>query len=227
MNIKLPSLCRRLSVVSGFVRNGAVIADIGTDHALLPIYLVKAGIARNAIAADIAEGPLASAASNIASYGLSDKITTVLSDGLEKIQPYAPTDITICGMGGETVIDILSKAPWVKDPSLRLICQAQSFIPTLRKYLTDEGFYIVDEKICRDRGKFYVCIVSEYGRRETDYSEAELYLGRRNIEKREDILSDYTAYVINILKKKADGMRVAGMDTGDADRLIDELKSYI
>jgi len=54
-----------------------------------------------------------------------------------------------------------------------------------------------------------------------------MYLGRRNIEKRENILSDYTAYIINILKKKADGMRVAGMDTGDTDRLIDELKSYI
>ena len=82
-------LTPRLQLLADWVPQGARFADIGTDHALLPIYLVKAGIARNAIAADIAEGPLTSAASNIASYGLSDKITTVLSDGLEKIHSGA------------------------------------------------------------------------------------------------------------------------------------------
>lgn len=227
MNIKSPCLCNRLSVVSEFVRQGAVVADIGTDHALLPIYLLRTGKAKKAIAADIAEGPLAAAAKNISAYGLSDKITTVLSDGLDKIAPFSPTDITICGMGGETVIDIISKAPWVKDPDIRLICQAQSFLPVLREYLLKEGFYIADEAICRDRGKFYVCIVAEYGQSEDDYSETELQIGRRNIEKSEPILKDYASHLINILKKKSDGLKTAGIDASDTDKLTEALKKYL
>lgn len=227
MNIKLPSISTRLALASSFVRQGALLADVGTDHAHLPIYLVKSGKIAAAVAADIAKGPLLRAEQNVRLHGLSGAITTVLSDGLKNVMGYHPTDITICGMGGETVMQIISDCPAVKDPAIRLICQPQSVIPEFREFILREGFNIIDEGICYDRGKFYVCICAEFDGVSRKYSPVELILGQKNIEKADKILSDYAKHVYNALKKKRDGLKSADLPYGDVEALMSDVYNYI
>ena len=218
MNIKLLSIGERLSLAASFVRDGAVLADIGTDHAHLPIYLVKSQKISYAIAADIAKGPLLRAEQNVRLHGLSSVIKTELSDGLKNVMQYTPTDITVCGMGGETVMQIITDCPAVKDPSIRLILQPQS---------VNEGFNIIDEDICCDRGKFYVCICAEFDGFSRKYSPVELILGQKNIEKSDKILSDYAKHIYNALKKKRDGLKSADLPYGEVDALMSDVYNYI
>lgn len=219
-------ISKRLLAASEFVREGSVLADIGTDHAFLPIYLVTSGRARAAIASDISSGSLSKARANIEKAGCSDRITTVLSDGLEKVMDFRPSDIVVFGMGGETIIRILSACPGILNSSLRLILGPQSFVPDLRSYLHENGFGIIGESICRERGRFYNCIAAEFGIEEPSYSGAELILGRKNIESRSSLLREYTAHEINVLSVKAQGLSSSGRDSSDIIAQIDSLKKY-
>ena len=96
----------RLAAVASLVRKESFVADIGTDHAYLPIWLAENAHIRGAVAADIAQGPLDRALKNIKSSNLSDKISTALTPGLLGVDKYSPDDICICGMGAETIIEI-------------------------------------------------------------------------------------------------------------------------
>ena len=227
MNIKLPSISERLELAASFVRSNSKLADIGTDHAHLPIYLIKRGRISSAIAADIAEGPLARAEQNVRLHGLSGNIKTVLSDGLKNVMEHNPNDITICGMGGETIMQIISDCPAVKDPSIRLICQPQSVIPEFREFILREGFNIIDEGLCHDRGKFYVCICAEFDGICREYSPVQLVLGQKNIEKSDKILSEYAKHVYNVLKKKRDGLKSANLPYSEIDALMSDVYNYI
>lgn len=227
MNIKSPAISKRLKLAASFVRPGAVLADIGTDHAHLPIHLKMSNRITSAVAGDIAKGPLLRAKQNVLMHGLSEDIKTVLSDGLKNVMEYRPTDITICGMGGETIMQIISDCTAVKDPAIRLICQPQSVIPEFREFILREGFCIIDEGICYDRGKFYVCICAEFDGISRKYSPIELILGQKNIEKSEKILSDYAKHVYNVLKKKRDGLKTAGLPHGETEALMSAVYNYI
>ena len=227
INVKSPSIGKRLLLAASFVRSGACLADIGTDHAHLPIYLVKHQKIASAVAADIAKGPLLRAEQNLRMHGLSGVIKTELSDGLKNVMQYNPTDITICGMGGETIMQIISDCPDVKDPSIRLILQPQSVIPEFREFILNEGFNIIDEGICLDKGKFYVCICAEFDGISRKYSPAELILGRKNIEKSDKILSDYAKHVYNALKKKRDGLKSADLPYSGVEDLMSDIYNYI
>ena len=114
-------LDERLKTVAALVRPGSRVADIGTDHGYLPVYLVKEGICPRAIAADLRSGPLESARRHVTAAGLSDRIDLRLGDGLTPIEPQEVDDMIIAGMGGETIAGILAAADWVRQPRLRLI----------------------------------------------------------------------------------------------------------
>ena len=108
--VRLPlrsEMTPRLLCAASMVRKGAVVADVGTDHAYLPVYLVLAGIAERAVASDINAGPLSRAEANIRKFSLSSQINTRLTPGLTGIEEFAPTDILISGMGGELIDSIL------------------------------------------------------------------------------------------------------------------------
>ena len=148
----LPPLSSRLKACSNLVLPGARIADIGCDHGYLSIYLLLRNIAVSAIAADINQMPLDSAFHNAHKYGVADKISFYLSDGVANIP--RDFDTLICaGMGADTMISILSAAPWLKNKQYRLILQCQSRRPMLRKYLYENGFSILSETLAAD-GKF-------------------------------------------------------------------------
>ena len=139
-------LSKRLSAAASFVSDGAIVADIGTDHAYIPINLILSGKASYVIASDVNEGPIAIAKENIEKYGVADKITVRVANGLDGIEQYKPDNILICGMGGELIVNILKASEYIKNSSVKLILQPMTSIKELREYLSD-GFLITNEEI--------------------------------------------------------------------------------
>ena len=203
------------------VRRGRKVADIGTDHAYLPAYLVENGICPSAIAADIGEGPLENARKVVsASHLLSEKIELRLSDGLEKISSEEADDVVIAGMGGILIGEILTKAPWVKSEEKRLILQPMSHAEDVRKYLCENGFEIIKEKASTDGKHNYVVIVAEFRNKENDKDEAFYYKGLIQHDKSPDAQKYHQARM-NSLTKKRDALKKAGHDTDELDKIIE------
>ncbi len=172
----------RLSAAAELVRQGACFADIGTDHAYLPLYLLASGRISHAYAADVAEGPLARARQNVAQSPYADRVTLLLADGLSGMEGLGLSDIAVCGMGGELIAAILAAAPFVKDPALRLILQPQSRAASLRRYLAAEGFEIFTERVGLAAGKVFVCLGASYTGTPYPLTEGQAHLGRPRLQ---------------------------------------------
>lgn len=188
---------RLLSAIPYLTRRGCV-ADIGTDHAYLPIYLVGEGISSRAIACDINEGPIRSARKNIEAAGLSDHIDTLRTDGLCGVESFCPDDVMIFGMGGELIARILEDAPWVKDERIGLILQPMTRAATLRAWLLENGFEILGETITFE-DKYYQTIHARYCGRRGKYSAVQLQVGRLNIEARAPLFEGFVRHEIKVL----------------------------
>ena len=211
---------------ASFVRENTVAADIGTDHAFLPVYLILNGTIKFAVASDINKGPLERAVANAEKYGVSDKIHFALSDGLDGIEPekYGVGDIVICGMGGELIEKIISRSEYTKKSGVRLILQPMTFAPELREYLVSSGFNIIDEKLCKSSGKIYTVILAEYDGVKRAYTTAELMLGRKNIENGGELLREYAKKLLNKLEIKINGKNRGGIDSSDDVRCRNEIE---
>lgn len=150
-----PRLSRRLSIITDMAENGNIIADIGTDHGYVPIKLIRENAYHLAIAADVNQNALEIARRNIKENGMQDKISCILSDGLEQINE-TPDCIVISGMGGELISKILNNGIEKAKKADKLIIQAQSKWEALRKSLLLMKLYPVDEKIIYEDGHFYM-----------------------------------------------------------------------
>lgn len=159
------SLNTRLLTAAEFVTQGGIACDVGTDHAYLAAYLADNGISKSVIACDIALGPIESAKATVSRMGLSDKITVIQSDGLDLIPDEGITDVIICGMGGELILNILLRAEWLKR-GVNLVLQPMTRASDLREGLYEHGFVIKSEKACRD-GKFVYSVINAEYRGET------------------------------------------------------------
>ena len=157
--MKLPLSDRLLSCAS-FVSDGSRVADIGCDHGYLGIHLIKNCNAASVIAADINEAPLQSAMRNAEKYGVRDRMTFHLSDGVRNI-PRDFDTLVCAGMGADTMVSILEAAPWLKSNQYRLILQCQSKTPMLRAYLSENGWRITEESVLRD-GRFLYTVMEVY-----------------------------------------------------------------
>ena len=154
--MKLP-ISDRLLACAGFVAQGDRVADIGCDHGYLSIHLLAADIARSCIASDINEGPLRSAMRNARRFGVAEKIDFRLSDGVSGL-PRDFDTLVCAGMGADTMIHILESASWLRSDKYRLILQCQSKTPMLRRYLSENGWYLASEAVLRD-GKFLYTVM--------------------------------------------------------------------
>ena len=154
--MKIP-LSDRLRACCNFINPGDRVADVGCDHGYLGIYLLKNGIASSVIASDLREGPLKSAVQNSEKFGVRDQMTFYLSDGVQNI-PRDFDTLVCAGMGGDTMVSILSTAPWLQNPQYRLILQCQTKTAFLRKYLAENGWGICKEQIIPD-GKFLYTVM--------------------------------------------------------------------
>ena len=201
---------KRLSAAAELVRQGAVFADIGTDHALLPVFLCKTGKLSRAVAADINEGPLAAAKAQVTAENLTSLIDLRLTDGLTGLEGEGVTDIAICGMGGELIVSILSRAPFVKDSRIRLILQPMTHAADLRRYLANEGFRIVEERTVYASEKCYFCFAAEYTGVPYTITRTEAAFGRLEGRPSEALLA-LIRKEIRAVEKKCRGLRAGGI----------------
>ena len=201
-------LGERLLAVSEYIRDGAVLCDVGTDHAKLPIQLILHKKIKYAYATDINEGPIKTAEKNVNSLGLSDRIGCIMTDGLDKTVGLGITDISICGMGGELIARILSECEYIKDSDINLVLQPMTHTHDLRKYLFESGFEISDERLCKETGKLYLVISASYNGNKTEYSELDLLIGKILPSKYRDELfyemCERTLYHLENKKKSLD-----------------------
>ena len=227
-------LTKRLLAVASFVRDGAYLIDVGTDHAYLPIYLAETGKISAATASDINEGPCESARTHIAENGFADKISVVRANGLAGHAARGKTDIVIAGMGGALICDILEKADFIKNPDVRLILQPMRNAPDVRAYLLWNGFRIVDEALAREGERIYEIICAEYCGEFCSADALTLLLGEMNMAKRKqnsEIFTDFCKKHAAALRKKIDGWEKGGVDAKlekvmlkDVEEFINELK---
>ena len=173
----MTELTPRLKKVYDMLGEGDMIVDVGCDHAYLPIKLVADGKYRRAISSDIVPGPLSAARSNIEREGLSDRIETVLSDGLDAVEVQGDFALAICGMGGDTVASVLSSD---KAKRARLIvAQPMTKEEHLRRFLWESGFEILSEEAVAEADKIYIAMSLRYTGNNTVYTEEETFLGKR------------------------------------------------
>ncbi len=152
----------RLAACAGLLEGGRPVADIGTDHGYLPIWLIKQGLAPVVLAADINPKPLAVAKKNAQRYGVEDKIILTLSNGLQNVPPELAQEIVLAGMGGELIFRVLTAVPWVKTGGRRLVLQPMSRAPELRKGLLKLGFEVLEEKALEDGSRVYSAFSARY-----------------------------------------------------------------
>lgn len=147
-------LTPRLQLLADWVPQGARLADIGTDHAYLPVWLMLQGRLKSAIASDLRKGPLERARETGQTYG-TDNIEYRLANGLANVRPEEADVIAIAGMGGETIAAILAAAPWTADGRHMLLLQPMTKAGELRSWLMDNGYEIRKEALVYDRGTIY------------------------------------------------------------------------
>lgn len=214
-----PGIDERLNSAAPFVRGG-VVADIGTDHAYLPVRLLLDGKIQSAVASDIGEGPLKRARKTVEKYEVLNKITLLRTNGLRGIEKFHPEDIIIFGMGGELISSIIDAEDWIKNPDIRLILQPMTKRQELREYLLSHGFEIIDEAMSEADGRIYQTICAEFRGGVRDYSIAELLIGKHNIERGGELTHRYIEQLADIYKTRRDGKVRAGVDKSEEDAVL-------
>lgn len=169
-------LSNRLKAVASYVKEGAVVADIGSDHAYLPCFLVHTKKVKTAIAGEVAKGPYESAVKNVRREGFSEAITVRLADGLFAIEEGDAVDtVTIAGMGGPLIATILESGKERLSQVNRIIAQPNIYSRAIREWAVSNKWTIIDEHILKEDGKIYEIIVLEKG--QAMYGELELMAG--------------------------------------------------
>ncbi len=170
MEIKLSS---RMEAVVRLASAGGVVADVGTDHAHIPIALVQRGIASHVIAMEVRKGPRQRAQENIPAAGLADRVETRLSDGVAALAPGEADVIIIAGMGGPLMMRILTDGRAVCHQARELVLQPQSEVAQFRKFLAEERYEILDEDMVCEDGKYYMMMQVTW--QDSFYKENESY----------------------------------------------------
>lgn len=217
----------RLLTAVPFVREGKCFADIGTDHAYLPIYLLQNNKISKAVAADINRGPLDKAEENIAKYGMADSIKTVLCDGLKGLNSNDADDVAIFGMGGELIVKIIDEAPWLKNADKRLILQPMTHPEKLREYLAKNGFKIIGETLSYDREKIYQTICAEFDGNVRKYDAFTLLYGEFILREKSELLLSLMLTEKKKLIRKIEGKRAGNEDVSYESEILEAIEKYI
>ena len=202
---------------------GKVLCDVGTDHGYLPCYMIEKGLCTKAYACDIAPGPLSSAREHISRRGLEDKISPILSDGLENVEKNDITDVVIAGMGGELIADIISRCSWLKE-GINLVLQPMTKSDTLRQWLYDNGFSVKKEKACI-KGRF-VYSVMQVRYEKPDYPLTGEYLHYGFVKSDTPAGKRYLRNRSEKLKKIGSGLMSGGTGNSLAAELLELSKLH-
>lgn len=230
-------LSKRLQAVADLVTAGYITADIGTDHAYIPIYLVGEGRIPGAIASDVNEGPLERARAHVAENGLEDRIDLRISDGFSAIHPGEARSAVIAGMGGGLVMRILREGGETARRLSECVLQPQSEIEKVRTFLNQEGFLFTDEVMVEEEGKFYLVMKvippdesknmekEESLRKQGQWSDVELRYGKLLLEKKDPVLLRFLERELRIKKEILSSLEGKGSERIDQRR--SELKKEI
>ncbi|GBF33024.1 tRNA-m1A22 methylase [Desulfocucumis palustris] len=183
-------LTRRLAAIAEFIPPGLVVADIGTDHARLPMNLVLSGRNPRVIATDLNEKPYRGAYSAVAGKNLTGAVDVRLGDGLRALSPGEAQVIVIAGMGGNTIVKILEDSRGVLAQARRMVLQPMADAGDLRLWLAGNGWKLVAEKLVVEDGRIYPVIVAEPGV-ETETDMFNLEIGPKLLENGEPLLEAY------------------------------------
>lgn len=203
------------------------VSDVGCDHAYLSLSLVLSGVADGAIASDVREGPLDAAKANISRYECDSKIDTLLTDGLVGVDVYDPTDIVICGMGGETIMTILNEAPFVKTVGRRVILQPMTGIAEVAIYLHMNGFRIYAERYALDDKKPYRIFGAVYDGAVREVSLVDAMIGCATFDEDVDAYLSFCEKNAAAILKKMNGLRASGKDASSLEALYNEIMQRI
>lgn len=215
----------RLMAIANLVRENMVFADIGTDHAYLPVYLVEKGITKKAIAADLRVGPLENARDAVVSYGFTEQIELRLSDGLDNFKDNEVEEIAVAGMGGLLISQFIERTEWLKNEDIHLILQPMTHIEELLKTLFDNGFIIDKEVVAEDGDKLYIVLSTYFYSGPTAYTDLDLVVGK--LPYNNDTLSKkYLAKIYNKYNKKLIALKNADKECAELEKLVGELKQW-
>ncbi len=198
------NLDARLLAAAAYVERGSRVADIGTDHAHLPIHLIRNGISEYVYACDINEGPLKNAAANIKFTGTKN-IETRLGSGLQPLKPSEINTVIIAGMGGEVIADIIADCHWIKSGKYNIILQPMSRAYDLRRYLCENGFSILGETAVSSAGRIYTVINVKFTNTNKKFDNLFYYFGKL-FETNSPDNRAYIEWVIKILTKQINDM---------------------
>lgn len=210
----------RLKCIEKLIEECNILADIGTDHAYLPIYLVKNNVCKKAIASDINIGPVKKAKRNISLEKMDKNIECRLGGGLSVLKPYEAQVIVIAGMGGNLIKDIIKDGIDVFKSSEYAVLQPVQNPEVLRKYLYESGFFIIDEELCIDENKFYEVMKVRYDNKPQQLNEIDYEISKILFNKKHYLLKKYIC-----LKIKKYGKIFSNINS--TSMLAQEKKAYL
>lgn len=197
-------LTPRLQGVADCIKKCNLLADVGTDHAYIPIYAIQNNLANNAIAGDVVKGPLSIATENIVSHGLGEKITPVLANGLDAAKNA--NVIVIAGMGGKLICEIIGNNLKIAKSADYMILQPMTCSYELRSFLHENCFEITNEKLAKEEDKIYNIMVVKKGKEKYN-DEFYYHIGKKLFENNDKLLSEYIKMRAEVLKKQFKGMK--------------------
>lgn len=218
-------LSERLTKVASMVTAGNRLADVGTDHGYVPIYLYVRQSIPHAIAMDIRKGPLERAKLHIAESGLQDRIETRLSDGLCALRPGEADSIVIAGMGGPLMVRILSAHPQVTASAKELILQPQSEVAKVREWLCEQGYEIIEEHMVFEDGKYYPMFKAVKNPEGRKLTPLECKFGRLEVLHEPEILKQFLQR--ELAAKQTILQMLAKEATEKSKNRIEEIKQLI
>ena len=183
-------LSKRLQAVADLVSEGLVVADVGTDHGYIPIYLIETKKSPKAFAMDVNKGPLLRAKEHIAEHGLETRIETRLSDGVRALQKGECDCVVVAGMGGALTIKIMEEGKDIFRNLKEFVLQPQSELQKVRAYLCENAYFIAEENMVLEDGKFYPMFRVINGQSE-EYHAIELCYGKLLLEQKNAVLKTF------------------------------------
>lgn len=214
-------LTERLQLVADFLDPCECFADIGTDHAYLPVWMLQNGKARYAIAADINPNPLKNARNTLAQYGFAEQIELRLSDGLQNIAPWEVGAIAVAGMGGNQIADMISGTPWLQDERIQLVLQPMTHFEDVRRALRENGFCVLREETVAEGERVYLALSARYSGEIREYPEWYDYAGTLPQNPTETNLL-FLKKVLARLQKRASALQET--DVTESERLFKIIK---
>lgn len=214
-------ISERLIEVASLVPKGCRLADVGTDHGYVPIWLLQNQYITSAIAMDVNRGPLKRAEENRDKYGFTEVMDIRLSDGLEKLRPGEADTVLIAGMGGPLMIRILEEGRANAAGASTWVLQPQSEIPSVRRYLIENGFDIVREIMLKDEGKYYMAMQAVPGEAEL-WSDTEYLFGRFLLREKHPVLKEFILKEHRVYESIRKKLLETGQESGERYKEVTE-----